>query len=95
MLRIAGTLGPKYSPRTYVLAESDKFSKGKLEESHRVETKDIKWHIRYIPRSREVRQGLFGTVLGTSKALIASIVLVAQERPDLVGYMFLYKQGID
>eukprot|EP00729_Bicosta_minor_P022136 gene22136-24419_t len=53
-------LGPQYSPRTYVSADTDRFSCGKIEVVEGVGAKGEEcctdWSMLTIPRSREVRQ---------------------------------------
>lgn len=55
-------LGPQYSPRTYVSADTDRFSCGKIEVVEGVGAKGEEcctdWSMLTIPRSREVRQGM-------------------------------------
>ena len=85
MLGLVRVLGEQYTPRTYVAADTDKFSPGKIDilEEERGR-KGGEWRLTTIPRSREVRQGVVGTLLGTLRALWSSVALVLTVWPDLI-----------
>ncbi|KAN0019195.1 hypothetical protein ACTFIU_002397 [Dictyostelium citrinum] len=67
----------KFSPITYVLADSDKRSEDKI----RIEDTSSPI-IKKIPRSRNVGQSFFKSIFTTLIALFYSILLVFKEKPD-------------
>ncbi|XP_028825493.1 UDP-N-acetylglucosamine transferase subunit ALG14 [Denticeps clupeoides] len=84
ILRLVASLSQSYSPRHYVLADTDRMSEEKIHtfESSR-EEKSV-FTIHRIPRSREVRQSWSSSVISTLYALLYSIPLVFRLRPDVV-----------
>ncbi|XP_034355479.1 UDP-N-acetylglucosamine transferase subunit ALG14 isoform X2 [Arvicanthis niloticus] len=90
ILRLVGSLSSAYSPRHYVIAESDEMSAKKI---HSLElsqaqndstTECPRYHLHRIPRSREVRQSWLSSVFTTLYSMWFSFPLVHQIKPDLV-----------
>ncbi|XP_076146314.1 UDP-N-acetylglucosamine transferase subunit ALG14 [Alosa pseudoharengus] len=87
ILRLVGSLSESYRPRHYVIADTDKMSEDKIHsaESSRGDTlKNPQYTIHRIPRSREVRQSWSSSVVSTLNALLYSVPLAFQLRPDVV-----------
>lgn len=87
ILRLVDSLSQAYSPRHYVIADTDKMSEHKIRilEASRNETDaPPKFTIHRIPRSREVRQSWISSFISTLNALRYSIPLVFRLRPDVV-----------
>lgn len=80
MLRLTQTLDTSLYDVTFVAATSDRTSQAKFDASP--EALQGPWH--RIPRAREVHQSWSSTFVSTSRALAASLRLVARLRPDLV-----------
>lgn len=81
MLRMVGALDrDAYFPRTYVCADTDRMSSSKLATAEA----DGDYVLRLIPRAREVRQSVLGTALASSRALVASAMVVLTEMPDVI-----------
>ncbi|XP_069863828.1 UDP-N-acetylglucosamine transferase subunit ALG14 isoform X2 [Dipodomys merriami] len=89
ILRLVGSLSNAYSPRHYIIADTDKMSASKIKsfESDRAErepsTMYTEYHIHQIPRSREVQQSWLSTVLTTMWAIWFSFPMVFRIKPDL------------
>ncbi|XP_033841738.1 UDP-N-acetylglucosamine transferase subunit ALG14 homolog [Periophthalmus magnuspinnatus] len=85
ILRLLGSLSSAYSPRYYVLAQTDRMSEDKIHafESSR-EQGDSEFSVFRIPRSREVHQSWSSSVLSTVNALCYSVPLVFRLKPDLI-----------
>lgn len=82
MLQLAGSLDrTRYTPRIYVVAETDKMSLTKVIAE---EAASPDYRIIRVPRSREVRQSYASAVLSTGRAVWAAVPLVWREQPDLV-----------
>ncbi|KAL4635104.1 hypothetical protein GN956_G14507 [Arapaima gigas] len=87
MLRLMESLSSSYSPRHYVIADTDHMSEDKIRTLEAAKnTLDLqqKFTIHRIPRSREVRQAWSSSVLTTANALLYSVPLVFRLRPDMV-----------
>ncbi|XP_052587347.1 UDP-N-acetylglucosamine transferase subunit ALG14 homolog [Peromyscus californicus insignis] len=90
ILRLVGSLSRAYSPRHYVIAESDEMSASKIHafERSRAErdstTEYPQHHLHRIPRSREVRQSWLSSVFTTLHSMWFSFPLVHRIKPDLV-----------
>ncbi|XP_052035292.1 UDP-N-acetylglucosamine transferase subunit ALG14 homolog [Apodemus sylvaticus] len=90
MLRLVGSLSSAYSPRHYVIAESDEMSAKKIHslELARAQsdstTEYTNYHLHRIPRSREVRQTWLSSIFTTLYAMWFSFPLVHRIKPDLV-----------
>lgn len=90
ILRLVGSLSSAYSPRHYVIAESDEMSAKKIHslELARAQndstTEHTSYHLHRIPRSREVRQSWLSSVFTTSYSMWFSFPLVHRIKPDLV-----------
>ncbi|XP_054835258.1 UDP-N-acetylglucosamine transferase subunit ALG14 homolog [Eublepharis macularius] len=87
ILRLLGSLSQSYSPRHYVLADSDKMSEDKIRsfEQKRAElSPSSSFTLNRIPRSREVRQSWSSSVLTTIRSIFYSLPLTFRLKPDLV-----------
>lgn len=90
ILRLLGSLSSAYSPRHYVIADTDKMSANKINcfERNRADRDPGTMHREYvihrIPRSREVQQSWLSTVLTTLHSMWLSFPLIHQVKPDLV-----------
>jgi len=82
MLALLGALDlSRYTPRHYVLADTDDHSAQKL---NAFEGTPSSFFVHIIPRSREVKQGLLSALLPTMAACLQSLKLLLQIRPDLL-----------
>ncbi|XP_054421063.1 UDP-N-acetylglucosamine transferase subunit ALG14 homolog isoform X3 [Pteronotus mesoamericanus] len=90
MLRLLERLSSAYSPRHYVVADTDEFSAQKIHsfEQSRAERDPTAtasaYYIHRIPRSREVRQSWLSTVFTTLRSAWLSFPLTYRVKPDLV-----------
>lgn len=90
ILRLLQHLSSAYSPRHYIIADTDEMSAQKISsfELKRADrdpsTMFPKYCIHRIPRSREVQQSWLSTVLTTLYASWLSFPLTYQVKPDLV-----------
>ncbi|XP_033007459.1 UDP-N-acetylglucosamine transferase subunit ALG14 homolog [Lacerta agilis] len=87
ILRLLSSLSQTYSPRHYVLADSDKMSEEKIRsfEQQRAETSsNSMFTLHRIPRSREVHQLWSSSVLTTLRSMFYSLPLTFRLKPDLV-----------
>ncbi|XP_049621769.1 UDP-N-acetylglucosamine transferase subunit ALG14 homolog [Suncus etruscus] len=90
ILRLLGSLSNAYSPRHYVIADTDKMSTQKINtfEQNRANkdssTEFPKYCIHHIPRSREVKQSWLSTVFTTLYSMWFSFRLILHVKPDLV-----------
>ncbi|XP_053487115.1 UDP-N-acetylglucosamine transferase subunit ALG14 homolog isoform X2 [Ictalurus furcatus] len=86
IIRLTGSLSQTYTPRHYVIADTDKMSEDKIrtfEASKEKSGTQAQFTIHRIPRSREVRQSWSSSVLSTLNALLYSLPLVFRLRPDM------------
>lgn len=90
ILRLLEYLSNAYSPRHYVIADTDEMSAQKISsfELDRTDrdpsTRFPKYYIHRIPRSREVQQSWLSTVLSTLYSMWLSFPLTYRVKPDLV-----------
>ncbi|CAN9506536.1 unnamed protein product [Ophioblennius macclurei] len=87
ILRLMDSLSAAYTPRHYVIADTDKISEDKIcffETSRQQMVSRPQVNIYRIPRSREVLQSWTSSVLSTMMALRFSLPLVFRLRPDMV-----------
>ncbi|XP_063154354.1 UDP-N-acetylglucosamine transferase subunit ALG14 homolog isoform X1 [Candoia aspera] len=87
ILRLLNSLSQKYSPRHYVLADSDKMSEEKIrcfEQKRAGKYSDSLFTLHRIPRSREVHQSWSSSVLTTVRSIFYSLPLAFRLKPDLV-----------
>ncbi|XP_038167836.1 UDP-N-acetylglucosamine transferase subunit ALG14 homolog [Arvicola amphibius] len=89
ILRLVGSLSSAYSPRDYVIADSDKMSAKKIisfEDARKRDsaTECTPYCLHRIPRSREVRQAWLSSVFTTLYSTWFSFLLVCRIKPDLV-----------
>ncbi|KAK9528048.1 hypothetical protein VZT92_014549 [Zoarces viviparus] len=85
VLRLMECLSAAYTPRHYVIADTDRMSEEKIctFESSKQHSEG-QFTICRIPRSREVHQSWSSSVLSTLDALRYSLPLVFRLRPDMV-----------
>ncbi|XP_030254650.1 UDP-N-acetylglucosamine transferase subunit ALG14 [Sparus aurata] len=87
ILRVMECLSAAYTPRHYVIADTDRMSEEKictLENFNQHSDRDPQFTICRIPRSREVHQSWSSSVISTLNALWYSLPLVFRLRPDMV-----------
>lgn len=90
LLRLLEHLSNAYSPRHYIIADTDEMSAKKISsfELNRANrdhsTMFPEYYIHRIPRSREVQQSWLSTVLTTLYSTWLSFPLTYRVRPDLV-----------
>eukprot|EP00884_Botryococcus_braunii_P019054 jgi/Botrbrau1/5832/Bobra.0366s0014.1 len=91
MLTLVGQLDKKrYSPRTYIVAETDQMGAQKALTSEGLDPStpgggaDNGVKVCTIPRSREVGQSYITSVVTTLIAMLAAFMIVLKENPDLV-----------
>ncbi|XP_069795176.1 UDP-N-acetylglucosamine transferase subunit ALG14 isoform X2 [Narcine bancroftii] len=87
ILRLVGSLSASYTPRHYVIADTDRMSEDKIcafETARSKEHSEPQYTIHRVPRSREVRQSWTSSVVSTLHALLYSIPLVFRLKPDMV-----------
>jgi beta-1,4-N-acetylglucosaminyltransferase len=80
MIRIVKCLDDCFTPLCLVQADTDRHSTKMAQEN----LKEKKYSINLIPRAREVKQSWWTTLLSTSKAIVASIPIIFDYRPDLL-----------
>ncbi|XP_042901525.1 UDP-N-acetylglucosamine transferase subunit ALG14 [Parasteatoda tepidariorum] len=83
MFQLIKNISNKFSPRIYIIANSDTLSECKaksFEES--LDNLPENYVIERIPRSREVAQSYITSVLTTLKASIFSFLLICRHMPD-------------
>ena len=74
----------KFTPRIYVVAESDDKSKTKIHDTEESFSKKGEYRIVKIPRSRKVHQSYISSVFTTLYAILYSIPIIFLHNPDLV-----------
>ncbi|XP_071341656.1 UDP-N-acetylglucosamine transferase subunit ALG14 isoform X2 [Trachinotus anak] len=87
ILRLVECLSAAYTPRHYVIADTDRMSEEKIctfESSKQHTDSESQFTICRIPRSREVHQSWSSSVVSTLNALRYSLPLVFRLRPDMV-----------
>ncbi|XP_053447414.1 UDP-N-acetylglucosamine transferase subunit ALG14 homolog [Nycticebus coucang] len=90
ILRLLEYLSSAYSPRHYVIADTDKMSTNKINgfELYQAERNPsnatTEYYIHRIPRSREVRQSWLSAVFTTLRSMLVSFPLTLRLKPDVV-----------
>uniref|UniRef100_A0A3Q2SNG0 UDP-N-acetylglucosamine transferase subunit ALG14 n=1 Tax=Fundulus heteroclitus TaxID=8078 RepID=A0A3Q2SNG0_FUNHE len=87
IMRLMESLSAAYTPRHYVIADTDKMSEDKIvafESSEPQSHSNLQFTINRIPRSREVHQSWSSSVVSTLNALRYSLPLLFRLRPDMV-----------
>ncbi|XP_061525815.1 UDP-N-acetylglucosamine transferase subunit ALG14 homolog isoform X1 [Phycodurus eques] len=87
ILRLMKSLSSAYSPRVYVIADTDRMSEERIrafEKSKQLLDCDPQFTIHRITRSREVHQSWSSSVRSTLNAQFYSIPLIFRVRPDMV-----------
>ncbi|XP_050428610.1 UDP-N-acetylglucosamine transferase subunit ALG14 homolog [Adelges cooleyi] len=81
MLRLMKHLNKqKFTPRLYVLADTDTTSQVRLEK----EENGTDWTTAVIPRSRHVNQSYSSSVVSTLYSIVMTIPVVISFKPDLI-----------
>ncbi|XP_059151645.1 UDP-N-acetylglucosamine transferase subunit ALG14 homolog [Physella acuta] len=87
ILTLVKALGEHYSPRYYIVADTDQISEKKIDECEKLKS-DVKgqqnYKVFYIPRSREVKQSYLTSVITTLRAIIFCFPLVFKLRPEII-----------
>ncbi|BFY99879.1 hypothetical protein BsWGS_02919 [Bradybaena similaris] len=87
ILKLVKVMGDHYSPRYYVIADTDTISEHKVREVE-IERKNSgrngEYKLFIIPRSREVKQSYWTSILTTLRALAFSVPLVFKLRPEVI-----------
>ena len=73
-----------YTPRTYVVANTDTMSADKLRKFEEETGTSEETQIHLIPRAREVKQSYLTSVFSTLYATLATLPIVLKTRPDLL-----------
>uniref|UniRef100_A0A5F9CGX2 Calponin n=1 Tax=Oryctolagus cuniculus TaxID=9986 RepID=A0A5F9CGX2_RABIT len=90
ILRLLESLSSAYSPRHYILADTDEMSAKKinsfeLDRANRdSSTMRTRYYLHRIPRSREVQQSWLSTVISTLHSMWVSFPLIYRVKPDLI-----------
>ncbi|XP_056289939.1 UDP-N-acetylglucosamine transferase subunit ALG14 homolog isoform X2 [Pseudoliparis swirei] len=84
ILRLMESLSAAYTPRHYVIADTDRMSEDKICTFESSKHSDSQFSISRVPRSREVHQAWSSSALSTLDALRASLPLVFRLRPDVL-----------
>ncbi|KAK6179177.1 hypothetical protein SNE40_011596 [Patella caerulea] len=88
MLRLMGALSGNYSPRHYILANTDSISESKVhameDDLRRKKNFKTEYLIHKIPRCREVNQSWFTTVAYTIYSIFYCIPLMVICRPEII-----------
>jgi beta-1,4-N-acetylglucosaminyltransferase len=88
MMKLVSCLSESYSPRHYILADTDKMSADKVKavEDKRVDHEEHSpsFTMTRVRRSREVMQSWSSTLITTFSASLSSLLLVFSSRPDLL-----------
>ncbi|XP_046561460.1 UDP-N-acetylglucosamine transferase subunit ALG14 homolog [Haliotis rubra] len=87
VLCLVRQLGSHYSPRYYIIADTDKMSEHKvhaLEESRKEEQEESQYFVIRIPRSRNVKQSWVTTVLSTLYAAVYTFPVVFRRKPEII-----------
>ncbi|XP_061661966.1 UDP-N-acetylglucosamine transferase subunit ALG14 homolog isoform X1 [Syngnathoides biaculeatus] len=85
ILRLMKSLSSAYSPRIYVIADTDRMSEERIRafEKSKLLDCDPQFTIHRITRSREVHQSWISSVRSTLNAQFYSIPLIFRIRPDM------------
>eukprot|EP00795_Rhopilema_esculentum_P010597 gene10597-19335_t len=88
ILALLRGLSVKFTPKVYVIADTDKRSQHKVLEFEKSKIAEFdgksEFNIRRIPRSREVGQSYLTSVISTVVSSFFSFSMVIQEMPDLI-----------
>ncbi|XP_065783840.1 UDP-N-acetylglucosamine transferase subunit ALG14 isoform X1 [Muntiacus reevesi] len=90
ILRLLENLSDAYSPRHYIVADTDEMSTHKINsfEQNRADRNPSatfpEYYVHRIPRSREVQQSWLSSVLTTLYSMWLSFPLTYRAKPDLV-----------
>ncbi|XP_044032420.1 UDP-N-acetylglucosamine transferase subunit ALG14 homolog isoform X2 [Siniperca chuatsi] len=98
ILRLMECLSAAYTPRHYVIADTDRMSEEKIcnfESPKRLSNSVSQFTICRIPRSREVHQSWSFSVISTLNALWYSLPLVFRLRPDMQVFLPPELQRLD
>ncbi|XP_064625628.1 UDP-N-acetylglucosamine transferase subunit ALG14 homolog [Lineus longissimus] len=87
ILRLRSAMSETYSPREYVVANTDKMSEDKIwsaESERKSGESKSKFSIIKIPRSREVKQSYITSIATTLYSCLYSFPIVFKSMPDLI-----------
>lgn len=90
ILRLLENLSNAYSPRHYIVADTDEMSTHKINSFEQIRADRNpsatfpEYYVHRIPRSREVQQSWLSSVLTTLYSMWLSFPLTYQVKPDLV-----------
>ena len=84
MKLLSGLTLSNYSPRTYIVAGTDRMSTEKVKTFESSVENSDSIDIKVIPRAREVKQSYFTSMFTTLHSMMSSMWLVVWNRPDLV-----------
>ncbi|XP_019812578.2 UDP-N-acetylglucosamine transferase subunit ALG14 [Bos indicus] len=90
MLRLLENLSNAYSPRHYIVADTDEMSTHKINSFEQIRADRNpsatfpEYYVHRIPRSREVQQSWLSSVLTTLYSMWLSFPLTYRVKPDLV-----------
>ncbi|XP_068604190.1 UDP-N-acetylglucosamine transferase subunit ALG14 [Brachionichthys hirsutus] len=82
ILRLMECFSAAYTPRHYVIADTDRISEEKICTFE--SSKQSQFTVCRIPRSREVNQSWSSSLISTTRSLLYSVPLVFRIRPDMV-----------
>lgn len=83
MLSLVKSLGTKFTPRCYVVADTDTLSVEKAINLQK-ELDDDDYEILKVPRSREVQQSYLSSVVSTLRAVTHALPIVLKAKPDVI-----------
>jgi len=80
-----------FSPRIYVIAETDETSSQRVRQLETIRKTDTREHdVLFISRSREVHQSWSSTIITTTESLIQSFIILYRENVDLVSSLHIF-----
>lgn len=83
ILVLVKSIGAIYTPRSYIVAENDKFSTEKVTQLQQ-SLRDDNYVTLELPRSRQVHQSYFSSIFTSLKAIAYAFPIVIKGRPDLL-----------
>lgn len=83
MITLVGGLEAKFTPRSYIVADSDKLSAKKIRDLH-LTLKDDIYTMYTLPRSRKLHQSYLSSIFTSLKALAFALPLVVYAKPDVL-----------
>ena len=83
MLVLINSLGSKFTPRSYVIADNDRLSIEKVKDMQLSAT-DVNYRIYSLPRSRVVHQSFISSIFTSLRAFLSALPIVARAKPDVL-----------